>query len=392
MSDPVAWTFATGGDVVEQLEFLTDALPADTGPAQTRRLRQWPRTLLRFDGQESGDGRRWLETVLWHNGAGQWKVPLVMDARPLLAAVALGAGSLAVDTSGARFEPGGQALLQGADARTFELVDVEAVEDGELVLSDETLRAWPSGTRVSPLRLGWLPALPSMGRFTSDDSAVYQAQFQLIDVLEQVAAYDGPVYRAYPVIEIRPVWVSDPSWVPERELVVIDEATTAPTVFDLVGQARDRVALQFALEGVAAIASFRKLLYALAGRWSPAWVPTWAQDLRVVADVADDATTMDVRGPGLSAYPLANSRRDLRIELADGRVLYRRVTAAAAHTLSVDRLTLDVAIDDGFAVGDVVLVSFMALSRQDSDVNALRYFNWETVQCELTFRGEVHAL
>lgn len=392
MSDPVPWTFAAGGEMVEQLEFLTDALDADTGPVQTRRLRQWPRVLLRFDGQESGDGRRWLETVLWHNGAGQWKVPLIMDARPLLAAVALGASSLALDTSGARFEAGGQALLQGPDARTYELVEVESVEAGELVLSDEALRAWPSGTRVSPVRMAWLPALPSLGRFTADDSAVYQVQFQLVDPLEEVAAYDGPIYRSYPVMEIRPVWVSDPSWAPEREVVVVDEATTSPAVFDLVGQARDRMTLHYALEGLTALAGFRQLLFAMAGRWSPAWVPTWAQDLRVIADVVDEATTLDVRGPILSAYPLASNRRDLRIELADGRLLYRRVSSVSAHSLVVDRLTLDTPIDEGFTVADVVLVSFMTLCRQDSDVNALRYFNWETVQCELTFRGEVHAV
>ena len=40
MADPIPWTFATGGTVSETLTWLTDVLPAVTGPEQTRRLRE----------------------------------------------------------------------------------------------------------------------------------------------------------------------------------------------------------------------------------------------------------------------------------------------------------------------------------------------------------------
>ena len=32
MTSPVPWTFAAGGEFAEQLDFLTDVLPAITGP------------------------------------------------------------------------------------------------------------------------------------------------------------------------------------------------------------------------------------------------------------------------------------------------------------------------------------------------------------------------
>lgn len=392
MSDPVAWSFAVGGEMTEQLEWETDALGAETGPEQSRRLRAFPRILLRFDGLETGARRRWLEAQLRSAGAGQWFVPLAIDARQLAVAALAGSDTLTTDTGFPRFAEGGHALLQGEDPRDAEVVEIQSVLDGALGLVGETLRDWPAGTRISPVRLGRLANALGLSRFTADDTGVYQVQFRLDEPVEQAPDAGTATYRSYPVLEWRPVWTSDPTWSADRALVTMDEGVAPVFVFDPVGQARDRVALQFALEDLVQIHAFRGLLYALGGRWAPIWVPSWTQDLRVVANVSNGATVIDVDGPLLSSMPLASNRRDLRIELVDGTVLYRRVTAVAAQTLTSDRLTLDAPIATGFSVAAVAMVSFLVLSRQDSDVNVLRYFNWQTAQCELTFKGEVHAL
>lgn len=392
MSDPVPWSFAVGGEMTEQLEWETDALAAETGPEQSRRLRAFPRVQLRFDGLETGARRRWLEATLRSAGGGQWYVPLAMDARQLSVAAPSGSDTLATDTDFPRFVAGGYALLQGEDPRGYEVVEVQSVLDGALSLVGETVRDWPVGTRISPARLGRLGNGVGLSRFTADITGVYQAQFRLDEPIEQLADAGAPTYRSYPVLEWRPAWTADPTWAADRTLITSDEGVAPAFVFDPVRQARDRVALQFALEDVAQIQAFRSLLYALGGRWAPVWVPSWTHDLRVVANVNDGATVLDVEGPLLSAFPLASNRRDLRIELVDGTVLYRRVTAAVAQTFTMDRLTLDAPIATGFSAAAVAMVSFLVLSRQDSDVNLLRYFDWQTAQCELTFKGEVHAL
>ena len=63
MADPVAWTFAAGGDYTEELAWLTDLLQAPTGGTQHRRLRQSPRTTLTFSALESGANRRWMDVL-----------------------------------------------------------------------------------------------------------------------------------------------------------------------------------------------------------------------------------------------------------------------------------------------------------------------------------------
>ncbi|WFC43260.1 hypothetical protein [Pseudoxanthomonas sp. SE1] len=392
MTDPVAWAFPVGGEMAEQLEWETDALSAETGPDQTRRLRAFPRVLLRFEGLEAGEARRWLESMLWHHGGGRWYVPLPNDAARTTADAVMGAEALEAPTAHARYAEGGYALLQGEGVRDIEVVQVASAVGDTIGLAEPTERAWPTGTRITPVRLGRLTGAVGLGRFTADATGLYQVQFRLDEPLDGEADFGDAVYRGYPVLEWRPVWTADPTWSPEHALVAFDEGVAPPAVADLVGQARDRQVLQFALTDADEVVAFRALLYALGGRWAPIWVPTWAQDLRVVASVANGATTLDVEGPLPSAFPLASNRRDLRIELVDGSVLYRRITAAVAHTPTVDRLTLDAPIATGFTASAVALVSYLVLSRQDADINVLRHFDWQTVQCELTFRGEVHAL
>ncbi|GGD45690.1 hypothetical protein [Pseudoxanthomonas indica] len=392
MTDPVAWTFATGGEVSEQLDWLTDTLAAATGPIQTRRLREAPLVTLAFSGLEATTRRRWLEAQLWHVGAGPWLAPLVMDAQALAAPLASGSATVPADTAHARFVADGQALLCGDNPRDFEVLSIESVGDGELLLAEETARTWPAGTRLSPLRLATLDGQPLLGRFTSDHTDVYQVRFRLQAPLESPADFGPTTYRSLPVLDRRPVWTSDPRWSPERTLTTADHDAAPAQVFDLVGAATPRVVLQFALVGMAEVQAFRGLLYAMAGRWSPAWVPTWASDLRVVATVADGATTLDVEGPLMSEHALTSNRRDIRIELADGTVHYRRITAAVLQSPTADRLTLDTPIASGFAANQVALVSFLTLCRQESDINVLRHFDHATVQCELVLKGEVHAL
>jgi len=386
MSEPYPWTFAAGGEVTEQLTWLTDVLQAATGPSQHRRLRTAPRTVLKFNGLESGRRRRWLESLLYAHGAKRWDAPLVMDTARLSTALPAATDTILLDTSGRRFVAGGHALLMQEDPAVFERVQIATVGGSRLTLSTVTAWAWPAGTRVLPLRTARLQAVPSLSRFTGD-AAPYQVEFRLEAPLEWPANAGPATYRALPVLEIPPTWSTDPEWAPERPLSHVDNEVGIPAVFDRVGIPLGRQAMPYALVGPAALAAFRGLLFALCGRWGTIWVPTWAQDLQLVNDVPNGATTLDVEGPLLSATGLAINRRDVRIQLANGTVLYRRLTAAAAHSATVERLTLDVAIATGFAASAVASVSFMALCRQDTDVNLLRHWSHEVVLSELSFRA-----
>ena len=393
-ADPVPWAFATGGEYSERLDWLTDVPAGPVGNTQHRRLRQSPRVTLAMASLEEARTRRRMDALLRDNAGGQWRAPVRVDTCRLTSAAAVDDTVLSLDVDDARFVGGGHALLTSGDPFAAELVQIAAggVAAGALTLEGGVVTAWPAGTLVTPLRTARLTEFPQVSRFTSDASDVVDLSFGLLEALDDEAVVAGDTYRDFPVWPFRPVWTSDPAWVPQRELQGVDYEFAPPVLHDLAGMPQARTTMQYAQDTRADVVAFRQALFALAGRWKPAWVPSWAADVRIVANVSNGAITLDVEGPLLAGTALPNNQRDLRIELRDGSVRYCRVASFATLSASTERLTLASAIATGFAAADVVLASWMALSVQDADTNLLRYWTRDVMECELTWRQLVHEL
>ena len=387
MTAPVPWTFAAGGEFAEQLDFLTDVLPAITGPEQRRGLRTAPRTSIQFSGLDSGPARQQMEHLLHANGAGQWLVPWPMDRGDLQAPLAAGATSIPVDTRWRHYRVGGPVLLLGATPRHWELVTVDAMDDTSITLADATAQAWPAGTAIYPAALARLQAAPTLSRFTAD-AVPYQVRFDVDEAIDWPAVAPAATYRSVPVLELPADWSTDPDWTPARQTVDMDNGSALPARFDLVGVPLITAARGFTLVTMEQVADFRSLLYHLDGRRQPIWVPSLAADFTVTANVGNGATTLDVAWSGVSAWPLAEGRRDIRIQLRNGTVHYRRITAAAPISGgAAERLTLDAAIATGFSAADVALVSFLVPCRQEADTTMLRWWAHGVAIAELSFRG-----
>ena len=353
------------------MEWLTDLLPAPTGPEQRRRLREAPRVSLQFDSLEEADARRRMENLLAVNGSGLWRVPLVSDALFLTAAMAIGATAVPADAADLRFSAGGLALIVGRDPAVFDVVAIVSVVGGAITLdAPGVTHAWPEGSRVLPLVTCRLRDVPQLPRFT-DQATPLRIEFTSAEPMDWTPSAGAAAYRGAPVLEIRPDWSTDPEFTPERGLAIVDNDTGQPAVFDQSGIALGRYAFGFSLYGRTELAAFRSLLYAMAGRWSPIWVPSQAQDFRVVAPLVSASPNLDVAPIGFADWPLQVNRQDLRIELATGEVLYRRITDTAVLGGGGERLILDANLGVNATVEQVRSVEFLALCRQDSDVNLL---------------------
>lgn len=387
MPDAIPWTWSAGGAFSERLDWLTNVLPAATGPEQHRRLRLAPRIVWSFDALESADSRRQMEAALIGNGADGWLAPLWPDASLLLAPWTLGdlTNELEVDTTFRRFVVGRSVLLIAPDHATFEVGVVAAMSDSMIELEGAPAASWPAGTLVCPLVAARFEAMPNLSRFTGNDAPV-KINLHSDEAVDWEEDAGEAVYRSVPVLEYRPSGSGDPTFAPERQIERVDAASGVVTVYDAVGIALSAWAAPYVLIGREEIASFRSLLYALAGRWGVVWVPTWADDLRVIAGLSSASVNLDVAWTGFSVWDLRPNRRDVRIELRDGTVLYRRVTSASALG-SGERLVLDAAFGVDAAVDDVAQVSFLMLARQDTDVNLLRYWRDDVVETDLQFKG-----
>lgn len=385
------WTFGEAGDLRQTFEWRTDVIAGRRGSEQRRCLRLSPRQRLRFDVLPDPRPRRYLETLLWANGGAFWDVPLPMHALRLEAPLPAGSAIIAAAVAAPAFVAGGRVLLVGDDPQQFEVLTVDAVLPEQLVLLAPIAGAWPPGTRLVPLRRGRMPKAPRVPRFTGD-AALVTAEFLLAEPVDYAASFGASTYRGMPVLEIQPTWSADPEYSPERDITVVDEETGPQVLFDLVGMPRTSQKLSFSLAGQPEIDAFVSLVHALAGRWKAIWLPTFARDLHVVADVAAASLSIDIENAGITARPGGVNRTDLRIELHDGTVFYRRVESSAVVDAHVERLTLDVALGQAVGAQDVAAVSFLWLGRLEADVVTLSWWSSDVVLCDLTFRGFRHDL
>jgi len=381
-----AWTFAPHWDsgVTERLEWLTLVERGTNGNETSTPLRETPRRSWEFVPVVEGVNRQRMEAMLYDASARTWAVPLWAEIHALPTPLALGALSIPMATAGLDFHKGGLAILM-TDAHTYETVEVDTVTDSAINLVRATLNAWDAGTKLYPARTARLDEYPTLNRFTTRlvDTTV---RFVSMDANDYIATMPAARYLGTPVLEDRPEWSDNPTMQYGRDVELIDGNTGGALVDDISGKPWPIQSHRWQVYGRAAHDSLRQLLYALAGKVGRVWLPTWQDDLYPAADAAGN--TMDVTNGGYTVYLHGqNGRRDIRVQLVDGTVFYRRITASAEIDTDTERLQLDSAWPSTIAKANVVSISFMALCRLDTD--AVEIHHWTdsvgAAACAVTF-------
>jgi hypothetical protein len=364
----IAWTATPNWQqpVVETIEYKTDVMIAWTGAEQRRALRIAPRRSFSFDLLIKGQERRYIEATLFDWSSRVWALPIWPDGQRLTAAISAGASSITCDTVNRDFAAGGLAMLY-RDAVTFEVVTIASITAGALALTYPTVNAWAVGARIYPLRMARLASYPAISR---DDGqhATLQPSFLIVEPCDWPAATGLATYRGLPVLEDSPDSGAGADSTYDRQTVTIDNETGVIAVDDTAGVGFPTITHNWWLSGRTARAAFRSLLYLLKGRQGEIWVPSYQSDLKLAADVSGGATTLSVEFTGYALYLQGQTnRRDIRIELTNGTVYYRRILSASAASATVETLVLDAALTSAIPATSVRRISYMALSRLATD-------------------------
>jgi len=368
-----AWALSPdwASPVVERLEFKTDVMHTWSGAEQRRALRIAPRRTFTFNAQLTQQERRFVEAQLFNWSARTWALPIWPDGQPLSSALSAGATSIACDTVNRDFTAGGMAIMI-ASAVLYEVVSVQSVASGALTLSYPVQNNWPAQTRIYPVRTAFLAGYPKLTRENGNFSTA-SPSFLVIEPCDWSAASGLPTYRSAPVLENSPD-EGGLEMTLARNTVMIDCDTGTVAIDDLAGIGLPTNTHNWWLEGGAIRAAFRALLYLLKGRQGEIWVPTYQQDLKITAAVASGQAYIDVELTGYQLYLLNQvNRQDIRIELYNGTILYRRIIGATGLDVYTERLTLDSGIGSAVAVTDVRRISYMALSRLNSDAIEIQH-------------------
>lgn len=384
----IAWTWRAGwgNPVVERLEWRTDVIESYDGDEQRRALRLYPRRTIEFDILGQGGDRRRLESALWAWGSRTWCVPLWMDGTTLATPAQAGDTLIHCATTYREFQPGAFVMLCGDAADAVDIGEVVGATDSTVALLRPLIRSWPIGTRVYPARAGRLQVPPALDRFTGDALSC-RVVVDLFDP-QQWSAEVGATYRGLPVIELTPNWIRQPLASCERRTARFDGGVGLQYFDEEAAGASAEQTMMYSLPGRAMIDVWRRILHALKGRCSSVWVRTHASDMKIVATTVAASPVFVIESMGMARFlQAAVGRRDIRIEMADGTVLYRRITAFAELDAQSEQITVDAAPGIDVTPDGVRSVSFLTLARLNADAVELAWWTGDMVESSVTFKG-----
>ena len=172
-------------------------------------------------------------------------------------------------------------------------------------------------------------------------------------------------YRHHVVLEPASDWNEDITASFIRLVKNLDNQTGLPVLTDTAGKAFQITAHHFLLENRQQQQALRALFYYLRGRQRAIWVSSNATDIYPVSDIHGNTFDIEYQQFTKTVFE-QNGRRDLRLELNDGRVLYRRIVAATVLDAQRERLSLD-GDELNVSLSHLRKLSFLTLSRLESD-------------------------
>lgn len=363
--------------VRETLQFKTDVMTAWSGAEQRRALRIAPRRQFEFTAPMAQQERRFVEAALFAWSSMTWAVPIFSDGQRLTSALTPGLLTIPCDTVNRDFRAGGLAILI-QDAVTYEVVQISTVTNTALGLTVAVAGSWPVGSRLYPVRTARLASYPQITRENAQYATI-QPQFVTVEPCDWPAATGLPQYRGYPVLENSPDDSQQAGASYQRQTNLIDNDTGVVEMDDTAKVGFPMWTHAWFMQGRTARAFFRSLMYLLKGRQGEIWVPTYQSDLKLVATVAATASTMDVELTGYSLFLVGQiNRQDIRIELLNGTVFYRRVTGSTSVDANTERLSIDSTLGQQITASQVRRISFMSLCRLNSDNIVIQHENGDT--------------
>lgn len=387
----IAWSFAPdwGDSITERLTFSTDIQQSESFVELRRALLLGPRREFEAQMYVEGRERQLLDMMLFGWGSRVWALPIWPDIQLLTSPVPAGAERITCSTAYLDFRVGGLAMLRGEDAFTYEVVEVKAIDAGGIDLVRGTQRNWRVGSRLYPARSAQLIEQPQLTRIT-DRAQGAQVHFRVAEVSAWPEVMPATLYRGRPVIEDRPDETEDLTSSFQRLQTELDSGMSLPLLTDVAGLALTMLGYRWLGMGRAQRSAWRSLIHALRGQQQALWAPTFADDLTLLSIISPTGVAIDVENVGYSRFGQQRpGRRDIRIELLDGTVFHRRITASSELDTETERLVIDGALGRQVTPNQIGRISWISLCRGASDTVEIEHITDSEglASSSLTFRG-----
>lgn len=367
--------------VTERLAFLTDVMRADEGIEQRRILRSTPRRTLEADFLLTGAERTFLDLFINRLGSGEMMIPLYWETVRLKSATVAGTTDrIAFDATRREFAPG-LALLIRDSALDYEVIQIAAVDAAGIDLVVPTVRKWPVGTLLLPLRRGVIDDFGSPSHPAGGIATVTMRHLLTEANPWTVGGAAPTAYLGNDIFSAEPNWVEPMNVEIDRPSARLDNQTGNVYQREVMSRALLAQSHRWFLKGRERQAAFRDLTYRYKGRGRSFWLPTFRYDLKLAAPCLAVATQIEVENVGLGYTGAPHGGREyILISHATGSLIRRITNVLPGTTSATEKLDLDAAVGLALAPGQVRRISFADLARFDQD------------EFEITHHGPVDGL
>ena len=371
--------------LIERLSWKTDVLSHYDGSEQRIKQRQVARMGYEYRLTALGVNAQRLKAMLWGWQARVFAVPVWTDEGVLQASANADDLVLNINTDDLDYHAGGFVVLL-SDTYTLEVVEIESLTATTITLANGLGSAWSAGTKVYPARLARIASdLEFKNTLQGVDGVV---SFDVVDSTNAPAVDFSLTYRGLPVLNRVPNKADGVSTAFKRDMEILDNMTGVVTYDDRSGFANTLQDYHWIEKGRANITLLKQWLYARAGRLTPFWVSNWTNDIELARIVADSDLVIDITYIGYASHLSQGvGRRDIKIELTDGTVFYRRITDSVDNGDQTETLSIDLALGQVVNPSDIKIISFMQLHRLDSDTIEIAWRQTDLAECSHLVRG-----
>lgn len=396
-SGTIQWAFSTGSTATlsltgirvslipaiyesefeESWRFPTDTVFTDNGTEQVVALTANPVQSFSLNFLLDAEERQRMQALLMGAQAQLLALPLWHEDVLTTASVSVGATSVAVtSTTDADYRVGGYAVIWTSPTQ-YDVVQVSAVGTNLLSFaSTPTVGSHLSGARVAPVRLGFITTeVPIRRYYVSLDS--YTLQFRVTD--NDTGMFAGSTaswgtYSSKVVLDDPNIMDGTTEANSTTRVQLIDNETGVIEQIAIWQKSRRGSQKGFSIKSRSELMVVKKLLLALRGPQVSFRLPTFAEDITVVATLTSGNSTMDISHIGYTKYVQSREpKKVFRVTFTDGTTVIREAVSSVEVSNTVERITIDTGWATTKLASEVRRVEFLEPVRFDTENFSFRY-------------------
>lgn len=364
--------------VKETLAWLTDVIESLDGREQRIALRKHPKQILEVTYLLDSNDRQRMQAILFDWMDNVFGVPLWHERLFLTAATSPGASTFLVrNADQVDLRVGGLAAII-TDNGIFDVINIATVSATQITSVSPATNGYAVGTRIMPLRTAIIRKAVTGAR-THVKVEQFNVTFEVTD--NNTGSVAGTTTPGFWATYNSRVLFDDNNYIEgsmreefSRRVYRIDNETGIVAQTSIWDRNKRLSEKGFVLRNRADIYTYRQLLTALRGRQKAFYLPTFIEELTVVANLTLGAVTMDIEAIEYVRFVRNRLPMSLfKITFTDNTSLVRSVSSSATISPTVERLTLDTSWPANRTVAEIVRIQFYELVRLDADEVVINY-------------------